>query len=156
MPGKLLQNQIILWPALAEYNIHRWFLPASLKAGTNDRKITKTDTDCNYRHNLAPCALRISMPVGGLSLILCFLHFILYYSVIFNFYLLPDIVRDFGFGGEGFLPAKLPGNQHQSSWILCPHSTFLSQTSSVCAVYLYISSSHFFPSLLSSIQHNAF
>lgn len=152
MSEKLLKNQIILWPALAEYYVHRWFLPASLKAGTNDRKITKTNTDCNYRHNLEPRALRISMPVGASSLISCFSHLVLYYSDIFNFYLLPETLRDFYF----FLFAKLPGNQHQSSQILCPHLTILSLTSSVCAVYLYISFSHIFPSLLSSTQHNAF
>lgn len=146
-----MKNQIILWPASAEYYVHRWFLPASLKAGKNDRKITKTNTDCNYRHSLEPCALRISMPVGASRLISSFFHLILYYSDIFNFYLLPETLRDFF-----FLPAKLPGNQHRSSQILCPHLTILSLASSVCAVYLYISFSHFCPSLLSSTQHNAF
>lgn len=97
MSGKLLKNQIILWPASAEYYVHRWFLPASLKAGKNDRKITKTNTDCNYRHSLEPCALRISMPVGASRLISSFFHLILYYSDIFNFYLLPETLRDFFF-----------------------------------------------------------
>lgn len=103
MPGKLLQNQLILWPALAEYNTHRWFLPASLKAGTNDRKMTETKTDCNYRHSLVPCAMRISLTVGGLRLILCFFRLILYYSDIFNFYLLPAVRRDLFIGGFSYL-----------------------------------------------------
>lgn len=177
MPGKLLQNEIVLWPALNEYNICRWSLPAFLKAGKNDRKITKTNTDYNYRHKLELCALRVSMPIVGLRLILCLFHFSLYCSANFNFYLLSTILRNlFGFFYlQSSLKVLIKASQrikhcgwrrekakvHQGLntkayrfWL--PIQFFSHLISSICAVSLYISFSHSFSSLLTSIHYNVF
>lgn len=177
MPGKLLQNEIFLWPVLTEYNICRWSLPAFLKAGSNDRKITKTKTDCNHRHKLELCVLRISMSIGGPRLILCLFHFSLHCLDILNFYLLPAILRVlFGFFylqsslkvlikarqmikpcGSRREKAKVHHGINTTAYRLWfPIQLFSHLISLICPISRYSSSSHLFSSLLISIHYNSF
>lgn len=67
MPGKLLQNETMLCPASAEYNICTWSLPAFLKQDQVTEKAPKLNGDCDCGHKLELWALRITVPDGDLQ-----------------------------------------------------------------------------------------
>lgn len=72
--------------------ICRQFLPDFWNERTNNKQTNKQKKEQNQQC-LEWCGLRISMPVGDLTLNLCLFHFSLYHSDMLNFYLLPTMVE---------------------------------------------------------------